>query len=625
MPPGMSDDRRQTPDPQRLKDLLEQADDAFWPQLTAACRHSDSFLELLQLDKLSRLGQRSHPSPPSLPGARVALVGGCTFSPLDRLLRTRLLGHGLRAELVLGDFDNHVRELLDPGSAIYGADPEIIVLVPSRRLGHFPGSLAADPEQVRSAALETVSQLVALAGAVADHSAATLLVSNWPLPWERDPGAFRSRSPASDWSYRKLLNQELGLRLPAAARIVDAEFISARMGTAAADDPQGWLESRQPGSIGLQVELATEIARLIARGRSASKKVLALDLDNTLWGGIIGDDGLDGIELGDTTARGEAFKDFQRYVKSLKDRGVLLAVCSKNSDEIAREPFERHPEMVLELDDVVAFQANWEPKPVNLRRIAEQLNLGIDSIVFVDDNPAEIEIVRQMAPEVTAVLLPEDPGRLVATLRERDDFEPAVLTSEDAARTEQYRQEARRRQLEAATPDLDAYLESLQMVIEIHPFRDLDLPRITQLINKVNQFNLTTVRRTAAEVRQIADSSDHVALTSRLSDKFGDHGLTSVVILEIDGAGARVDTWLMSCRVLQRQVEDEMLNEMISRLRRRGVTRLAGEYRPTAKNALVADLFPGLGFQTSEQTPERSTYDLEIAPYIPRTTRISRP
>jgi FkbH-like protein len=347
-----------------------------------------------------------------------------------------------------------------------------------------------------------------------------------------------------------------------------------------------------------------------------------LDLDNTLWGGVVGDDGIAGIELGDTSPRGEAFKAFQTYIRSLKERGVLLAVASKNDHDKASEAVERHSEMVLRMADFVSFKANWGPKSDSLHDMAFSLGLGLDSFVFVDDNPAEIEIVRQLAPEVTTVLLGDDPASYVQELADCRFFEPTIVTRDDARRTEQYAHEMSREALRATATDMDAYLSSLEMEGTLAPIEAADLPRIAQLINKSNQFNLTTRRRTESEVRKVAESKLHAAFTFRLRDRFSDHGLIAIVIGEERGGAMQIDTWLMSCRVLKRQVEEETMNAIVRMATLRGASFVRGQYLPTKKNGMVRDLLPRMGFSLVREVEGSLEFALEVARYEPFATRI---
>ena len=337
--------------------------------------------------------------------------------------------------------------------------------------------------------------------------------------------------------------------------------------------------------------------RVIAARRGRSAKSLVLDLDNTLWGGVIGDDGLGGIVLGQGSAEGEAFLQFQRYAKALAQRGVILAVCSKNDEANAREAFEKHPEMVLRETDIAAFIANWDDKATNLRRIAAELNIGLDSLVFVDDNPFERNIVRRELPEVQVPELPEDPSLFDITISDAGYFEALEITNEDLTRGASYQVTRALRRGDVATSDLDGYLASLEMQLLWRRFNQNSLKRLTQLINKTNQFNLTTRRYTEAQIAAIMEDPDAVALYLRLVDRYADHGIIGVLIGQRCADGAlEMDSWLMSCRVLGRGVESAILSVLIDQARHRGDRAIVGRYRPTPKNGMVRDLYSRLGF-----------------------------
>lgn len=607
-----------------LKTLLREGDPAFWPQLAALTRTATAFDDILFLSTLRKKAvacQLPQP-PPSGQPLRLALLGGCSLYPLHELLTHLLAVEGCACELFVGDFDNYTAEIMDAQSRLIPFRPQVVVLLPAARHAKYTEAITDPRETVAAAAITSAKQLDTLCRTAHERTGAEILLANFPLPARHDPGEIRTRLAASDTNYRKLLNLELGLNAPAGVRICDLEFLAARLGTFAAEDARGWFESKQPGSPAFLVELARELARLILSRHTPSKKVLVLDLDDTLWGGIVAEEGLENIELGDTSPRGEAFKAFQRYVASQKERGVLLAVCSKNDEARAREPFAKHPEMVLRETDFVAFKANWQPKADNLREIAAELNLGLDSLVFVDDNPAEIEIVRQFAPEVTALLLAPDPAERVGQLQDSRLFEPHTLTAEDAQRTAHYHTESQRQVHLASHTDMDAYLASLDMKATIGDFTQLDAPRLAQLINKSNQFNLTTRRRTETEVRALIGQPDHVCFSVRLSDRFGDHGLIAIIIGNVRGDALEIDTWLMSCRVLKRQVEEEALNELARRTAERGCQRLFGIYLPTPKNDMVRDFYPRMGFKTIEESPAASRFALELAGFEPIVTKI---
>jgi FkbH-like protein len=339
------------------------------------------------------------------------------------------------------------------------------------------------------------------------------------------------------------------------------------------------------------------VARKVAAIRGKSGKVLVLDLDNTVWGGVIGDDGLEGIKIAQGDARGEAHLAVQRLALDLRQRGIVLAVSSKNTDEVARQPFLKHPEMLLKLDHIAVFQANWNDKATNLQAIADELSLGIDSLVFLDDNPAERGLVRKLLPQVSVPELPEDPAYYARTLAAGGYFEAVAFASEDLKRAGFYQDNAKRADLQKQVGGVDAYLASLDMTITFQPFDDAGRARIVQLINKSNQYNLTTRRYTDPEVADAENDLAVFTLQVRLDDIFGNNGMISVVICRPwDSETWEIDTWLMSCRVLGRKVEHMVLREILKHARAAGVRSLYGTYRPTDRNKLVVDHYAKLGF-----------------------------
>ncbi|MDH3421212.1 MAG: HAD-IIIC family phosphatase, partial [Gammaproteobacteria bacterium] len=565
---------------QDIKRLLLSGDSSFWLRLDDSTMAASTFEQLLFCSSLRRKAiARGLVRPGKLPDPiNLGLVGGYSLYPLSELLEHYLDTLGVPANLFSGDYDNYTAEVTDENSPLHAFGPSVLCMLPSPRLATPSGSVLDARDVLETEAQSLVEHLLGLCAAAHDHSQCEVVLANFPLPGRHDIGPFRGRTMGSDWSFRKYVNLELGLGAPAYLHICDLEFLTNRRGAINTEDERAWFESKQPGSPHLLVDLARELANIVVGLRRPPKKVLVLDLDNTLWGGVIGDDGLEGIEIGDTSPRGEAYKAFQRYVKSLKERGVLLAVCSKNDHDKAIEPFEKHPEMVLRMSDFSAFVANWDPKADNIRRMAVDLNLGLDSFVFVDDNAAEVEIVRQFAPEVMSIHLGPDPAQYGTILRDCRQFEPLNVTADDAKRTEQYHSEQERKGLLASAVDMDAYLESLEMKALVNDFNSLDVPRLAQLINKSNQFNLTTRRRTEAEVTALIDDPEHTCFSVRLADRFGDHGLIAIAIAHIDGDRMTIDTWLMSCRVLKRQVEEEVLNELVRRATVNGCAEIVGVY-----------------------------------------------
>ena len=607
-----------------IKKLLLSNDPEFWSCLKTLTGSARDFEELFLLSSLRKKAHARKLENPNVTAKkiRLAIVGGYSLYPLHELIEHLCEVDGLPVELWQGDYDNYISEIMDDDSELYTFTPHVVFILPAERRCTYTGHLT-DPRELQQAeAQRAVDGVLDLARKVNEKTRAEVITTNFMLPARHDLGAFRSRTLGSDWSFRKWVNLELGLNAPSFLNICDWEFLANRLGGIAARDERSWFESKQPCSSALLVELAREAANLIAALKRAPKKVLVLDLDNTLWGGVVADDGLEGIELGDTSPRGETFKAFQKYIASLKQRGVLLAVCSKNDLAKAQEPFQKHPEMVLRLDDIVSFKANWEPKSENIRAMAPELNLGLDSFVFVDDNPAEIEIVRQFAPEVTTILLGPDPSDYVAQLADCRLFEPRNITAEDAERTNQYRSDAQRKALEATVTDMASYLESLEMESVMSEFVPVDVPRLSQLINKSNQFNLTTHRRSEAEVIAVMNDKNFAGFSVRLKDRFGDHGLISIIIGEKVGDTMKIDTWLMSCRVLKRGVEEEVLNELARLAKLKNCTRLEGVYLPTSKNEMVRDFYGKMGFTLTAESETKREFELKLENFQPATTKI---
>ena len=385
-----------------------------------------------------------------------------------------------------------------------------------------------------------------------------------------------------------------------------------------------WHRSKQeitPSAAPMYGEL---VARILAALVGRSFKCLVLDLDNTVWGGVVGDDGVEGLVLGQGSALGEAYIAFQEYARELARRGVILAVCSKNDEVNAKEPFERHPEMVLKKEHISSFVANWNDKVHNIRLIAEQINIGVDSLVFVDDNPFERALVRQELPMVAVPEVSDDPTNFPQILADAGYFESITVTAEDRERTAQYQGNLQREALRSSTTDLPSYLRALEMKLIWRRFDDIGLARTVQLINKTNQFNLTTRRMTEEQVSALMADDRSFGLQLRLTDRFGDNGIIAIVIGKIqDGENLYIDTWLMSCRVLGRQVEPTTLNLIANQARKLGATRLIGEYIPTRKNGMVKEHYTRLGFTLeSEGLEGNRLFNLDLSTFVPADTFI---
>jgi FkbH-like protein len=359
---------------------------------------------------------------------------------------------------------------------------------------------------------------------------------------------------------------------------------------------------------------------LATRGRVA--KCVVLDLDNTLWGGVIGDDGVDGIVL-NAHGDGEAFYRLQIYLKELLQRGILLAVCSKNEMSNALLPFEKHPDMVLKRSDITVFLANWSDKAENIRKARDILNIGLDSMVFLDDNPFERNLVRGVLPEVIVPELPEDPADYVRAISELNLFETTTFSKEDVNRTELYRAEAERRDAQASFANADEFLRSLEMRMLVARFDSFHLPRIAQLIQRSNQFNLTTHRYSEADCEALMNDGEVLPLYAKLSDRLGDHGLIGVIVLVAENDELVIRDWLMSCRVLARGVEQTLMNMVVDEARKRKLSKVRGEYRKTAKNQMVEDFFARFGFIQTGGDQNDALWTLSVSDYQFKETFIS--
>jgi FkbH-like protein len=578
----------------KLSDRLDRPADAVrW-----AFAASDASEGLVDWMAAAAVVKRCLPRLPPLPRqARVAVLGSYTTTQFAALLPLAAARCGVAVEVYEAGYGQYRREVLDPAGGLAAFDPDVVVLAVHAGEVDLP-ALSADPENDVERELARWTSLWAT---VRERWGARVIQHNIALPPEEPLGNLTSRVPASRGALLRRLNARLGEAAGDDVLVVDCDQLASLVGRRTWFDARYWFRSKQAVSLACVPLLARHTAAVLGAALGQSKKCLVLDLDNTLWGGVLGEDGIGGVRLGQGEA-GEAFSAFQRYVLELKARGVVLAVASKNNPEDVREMFVDHPDMAIGLDDVALLSAGWDDKATQLRRIADTLGLGLDSLVFVDDNPAEREVVRQLVPEVDVLPLPADPAGYVRALADYPFFEPAGLTAEDAARTEQYRARARTAELHATADSLEDFLRGLDMVATVVPLDDLTLPRVTQLIAKTNQFNLTGRRRNRAEVEALAADPACVTVCVRLRDRFADHGLVGVLLALVEDDGSLViDTWLLSCRVIGRRLENRMLALLADQARARGCDRLRGSYVPTAKNALVADLYPRLGFQSDAE------------------------
>lgn len=580
--------------------------------------------------RLAQLFRKLASRPSGLEPLRLALLATSTADHLAKILPLYAALSGLSLELFVGGFDTIHQAVLDPSSELYSFDPDVIWLFTSHRDVHLsvpPGSPVAE---VQAAVSEAVEATASLWTAIQNNSSATIIQNNADLPETQVYGNFEA---GTSWGRRNLLtryNLALAEGVIGGTVIFDLDQAAATFGRSRWFDHAMWNHSKHAFSLDAVGLVAFRASRLIAGIRGKAKKCLVLDLDNTLWGGIIGDDGVGGIRLGQGSADGEAFLNFQAYVVDLQRRGIVLAVCSKNDEDIARSPFREHPDMVLSLDDVAVFSANWDNKADNIRAIAETLELGLESLVFFDDNPAERALVREALPMVTVPEAPEDPSLYVACLDRLRLFEMSAYSAEDGSRGQMYRENAARKLVERQATNLDEFLRDLNMEASAGDLDSVHAQRAVQLINKSNQFHLTTTRYSDLQICRIMEANDWHGRVFKLRDRFGDHGLVSVVLMRDQGGGDwLVDTWCMSCRVLSRGMEEFILNHLIEAAALGGARRLVGRYLPTAKNRLVATLYPRLGFtalatdgETSEWALDLNRTDIHRVTFIKEADRI---
>ena len=555
----------------------------------------------LNLSAIFQLGDRiaevaADPSaiPAGMPTQRIAVLGAVTVDYLARAVACSVFQEGVFPILYQAPYGSYVQEVLDPGTALHDFGADLVVIAP-----HWRDMIA--PLPIGSPAVDVDAALAGNAG---------LLRSMWEnlartnvriiqhilvAPPQQYRGVAERLAPASPANQVRRLNEMLLEAGRGLVTWVDMEALAHGIGTrrfsaakfyyaAKLDHDQRWLPDYLP---------LFRAAWRCASGRA--KKVLVLDLDNTLWGGVIGDDGVEGITLGPGSPAGEAFEDWQRYVKGLGERGVILAVCSKN-DRVVAETGLGHPNSLLRRSDFSAFECSWNDKAAGLRRIAADLNVGLDSFVFCDDNPAECDLVRRECPEIAVVCMGSDPTAFIDLFDAGHWLDADRYTEADLGRGAAYSARNAALAEQAGATDIGRYLAGLGMRGLLRRPEEADIARVAQLELKTNQFNVTTRRYSEAQIRGFLDRGDSVVLAFRLVDRFGDHGLTSTLIAVHDGETMRIDSWLMSCRIFSRSVEQFMIRGLIEIAVALGAKRLVGEVLPTAKNEVVAELYPRLGF-----------------------------
>jgi FkbH-like protein len=584
------------------------------------------FAPIDQILKVRKTLKRDLAAAIGLHDLRIAVLGGSTTNEFVNLLELLLLYYGFRPTFYQSEYGQYYEDAVHNTQILGDFAPDIVYIHTScLNLQNLPSLNASPPDNATYLNAE-LSRYREVWDSL-DRSLGCQVIQN---NFEMAPSALLGNMDAVAIGGRSRFLMELNVAfaIEAAGRprllLQDVHGISARFGL------KHWFDWRRYFSYKLlltaeaNLELARSLSSMVRAVYGRTRKVLVLDLDNTLWGGVIGDDGVDKIQIGRETPVGEAYTAFQAYCLSLRNRGILLAACSKNNEDVARSGFE-HPSSILKLEHFSSFKANWEPKHENITSIAAALNLSVDSLVFLDDNPAERALVAAQLPGVAVPDIGEDVTQFAACLEQGRYFEPAALSKEDLNRASLYADNSHRAALQARFPSYAEYLESLEMQAEIAAFRSVYLERIAQLINKTNQFNLTTRRYTVPEIESIAKDPGYVTLYGTLRDRFGDNGLVSVVIGRREADALHLDLWLMSCRVLKRDMEVAMLDTVAAKADKIGVRVLYGYYVPTIKNGMVADCYPKLGF-ASHTAPNlnngTTVWVLDLANYKTQNVQI---
>jgi FkbH-like protein len=526
----------------------------------------------------------------------LALLGDSSTQLLHQAIRGYGYTTGLDIKVYESDYGQIDREIKNGASGLYEFGPDAIVIFHSvqKLISGFYQCTEKEKEEFASSHLDHLRDLLS---DIKGRLNTQIIYYNFIEINDAVFGNFSNKIKSSFIYQVRKLNFEL-MQLAAEHKnlfISDISSLNTQVGLSFSFDPKTYINADMVFSLDFTAKAAKNTVDIILSLSGKIKKCLVMDLDNTLWGGIIGDDGIENIQVGDLGI-GKAFTQLQSWIKQLKQRGIILVICSKNTESIAKEPFEKHPDMVLKLDDFSMFVTNWNTKVENLRYIQSILNIGFDSMVFLDDNPFEREFIKKEIPEIEVPDLPEDPALYLNFLREQNLFETASFSAEDAERTKQYQQEAKRTVFKHSHVSEDDYLQSLKMISEIKPFDKFNAPRVAQLTQRSNQFNLRTVRYTEEDILRIAGSPEYLTFSFSLKDQFGEHGLIAALILKYRNDALFIDTWVMSCRVLKRGMEQFIINTIMEEAKDKDVKKITGEYLPTAKNGIVKDLYETLHF-----------------------------
>ena len=543
---------------------------------------------------------------------RIAVLASSTTHHFCAILVYWLAKLGLLAEMYEAEYDTIKQSILDENSDFYKFDPDITIIFTNYRDLRLNNLQIDSNDNIKKRVNETVGEYVSLWRRIQQSSKSYIIQNNADLPAYRVLGNYEGTFLQGNINLLRNYNMKLVESVEPGVAIFDLDYISSLIGKSKWHDLRYWYHSKHaflPDVTGL---VAFEMSKLIGAVKGLSKKCVVLDLDNTLWGGIIGDDGLEGIILG-TEADGEAFVEFQEYLLELKNRGIILTVCSKNDESLAKEPFLKHPDMIIKLDDIAVFKANWNNKIDNIKEIALDLNIELDSMVFIDDNPVERDMVRSFLPMVETPEMPEDPAAYIYELSRHSYFEAISFSEDDKGRSVYYQNKHEHNEFKNQFNNLSEYLQNLKMEAVTQDFDKINISRVAQLINKSNQFHLTNNRYTESEILKMELLDNKFCRCFKLKDCFGDNGLISVIILEErEDKVLFIDTWVMSCRVLSRGMEEFVCNEIISIAKKIGARTILGKYIQTKKNKLVSGLYERLLFSKVENNSMATFWELKV-------------
>lgn len=597
------------------------AHDQPWKAATCYSRYHDRCPSVLGvktfIKKMSSLLQTQAEALPCKQ-VSVAFIGNFPLELIRPYLEAECLKRLIQPRFFFGGYDQYIQEMTDPKSALYQFDPLLTFLFLDNQTflpELFNNFFDIAPENRAKIADAKLEQVKALMEKFFGLSRSKLIVSNFLLPREYLLGVYDSQSA---WGQKEVLlkmNETLrrfAASMPQQLYVLDTDKVLSNCGRIVVANEKIRYLAKMSIPEKAMPELAREIIRYIRPALGMTKKCLVLDLDNTLWGGVLGEDGLEGIRLG-LEPPGNAFYEFQKTIKALHYRGILLAINSKNDWDLVREAFETHPYMQLKIDDFACIRINWQDKAQNMREIAKELNLGLDSFVYMDDNPAERFLIQSEIPEIQTVEMPEDFSEFTRTLLQLDSFEILHLTEEDRQRKHLYQTEAKRNELKNQFTDLGEYLKALEITVDVCLADAFSIPRIAQLTQRTNQFNLTTRRYTEADIKNFTRSQNHRVYYLKTQDRFGDHGITGACITCTDTSNCEIDTFLLSCRIIGRGIEQAFLHHICNEARSLNVGKLVGRYIPTRKNQIAANFLSGVHFDTVSRNDQETVFTMDLA------------